>query len=100
MGAPDRGRGGFGQTEVANLASLDQVTDRACDVLDRHLGVDAVLVEQVDPVGVQSGQGCVRDPLDLFGAAVQAGRAAVFYSPPELGGGHDLVPDGGEGFAD
>ena len=50
MGPPDGRRGGFGQAEVADLAGCDQLTDGARHVLDRHLRVDAVLVEEVDDV--------------------------------------------------
>jgi hypothetical protein len=35
---------GSGQTEVFDLAGVDEVLDRAGDVLDRHLGVDPVLI--------------------------------------------------------
>jgi hypothetical protein len=37
----------------------------ADDVLDRHLRVDAVLVEQVDPVGAYPMQGVVHGGLDV-----------------------------------
>ena len=47
----DGGRGRLGQAEVPDLAGPDQLLDGAGDVLDRHVRVDAVLVEQVDVVG-------------------------------------------------
>jgi hypothetical protein len=43
----------FGEAEVSDLALLDQVLDGAGDGFDRDLGVDAVLVEEVDPVGAK-----------------------------------------------
>ena len=55
--AAPRGRGGWSATPASDrpkcltLPSLDQVLHRAGDVLDRHVRVDAVLVEQVDDVG-------------------------------------------------
>ena len=52
--AADRLRAGLGQAEVLDLARLDQVLDRAGDVFDRHIRIDAVLVEQVDDVGPQA----------------------------------------------
>ena len=52
MGAADGLRAGLGQAEVLDLAFPDQVLHRARDVLDRHVRVDAVLVEQVDGVGL------------------------------------------------
>ena len=45
VGATDRLDTGFGQTEVPDLAFADQLLDGAGDVLDRHFGIDAVLVE-------------------------------------------------------
>jgi hypothetical protein len=36
---------------VPDLAFRDQLTDGAGDVLDGNVGIDAVLVEQVDDVG-------------------------------------------------
>ena len=56
MGAADRVRAGLRQSEVADLAGDDEVLDGTGDVLDRHVGVDAVLVEQVDVVGPQPPQ--------------------------------------------
>jgi hypothetical protein len=52
---PDRGGCGFGQAEVAYLADLNYLTDCAGDVLDRHCGVDAMLVE-VDNLRAQLTQ--------------------------------------------
>ena len=46
--APDRLHARFGKAEVLDLACLDQVLHRAGDVLDRHVRVDAVLVEEID----------------------------------------------------
>ena len=36
---------------MPDLACLDQLPDRAGDVLDRHVRVDPVLVEEVDAIG-------------------------------------------------
>ena len=41
---------------MANLSCLDEFADRACNFLDGDVGVDAVLVEQVDMVGAQALQ--------------------------------------------
>ena len=51
---PDGLRAGFRQPEVLDLAFRDKVLHRAGDVLDRHVRVDAVLVEEVDPVGPEA----------------------------------------------
>ena len=82
------------------LPACDEFADRAGDVLDRHVRVDAVLVEQVDDVGPQPAQRRVGDPLDLLGAAVEPDRLAVLDAPAELRGDHDLVAYRGERLAD
>ncbi|GAA1728738.1 hypothetical protein GCM10009809_25410 [Isoptericola hypogeus] len=83
---------------MAYLALRDQLADRAGDVLDGHVGVDAVLVEQVDPVGAQSPQRRVRDASDLLGPAVEAALPALDVEA-ELRGDDDLVADGLERLA-
>ena len=42
--------GRLGHAEVLHLAGLDELLDRAGDVLDGHVGVDSVLVVEVDGV--------------------------------------------------
>jgi hypothetical protein len=61
--------------------------------------VDAVLVEQVDAVGIQPMQASP-PPLDVVGAAVQPARGGAVVTEAELGGDHDLVADAGECIAD
>ena len=77
-----------------DLACLDQVLDRAGDVLDRHVRIDPVLVEQVDHVGVQALERGIRDGLDVFGPAVDATAALAgrrVEVEAELGGDHHLA---------
>ena len=68
MGAPERLDARLGHAEMPDLALGDQVLDRAGDVLDRHVGIDAVLVEEVDGVDAEPPEraidrlrGCARD---------------------------------------
>jgi hypothetical protein len=56
MGATDRGSGCLGQPEMHHLARVNQFLHGAGDILDRHLGVDPVLVVQVDVVGAKPAQ--------------------------------------------
>ena len=46
----------LGQAEIAHLAGLDQLGHRADGVLDRDIGVDPVLVIEVDVVDTQPTQ--------------------------------------------
>jgi len=57
---------------VLHLSRSDQVLDRSRDVLDRHLGVDAVLVEQVDGVDSEPLERAVHGLADVLGVAGEA----------------------------
>ncbi len=75
VGAADRLRAGLGQAEMLDLALLDQVLDRAGHVLDRHVGIDAVLIEQIDAVGPEPLQRASATCLDVLRPAVQPAEA-------------------------
>ena len=51
---------GLAEPEVADLARVDELLDGARDLLDRHVRVGAVLVEDVDVVGAAGSAGCSR----------------------------------------
>ncbi|KAG0770713.1 hypothetical protein G6F57_014703 [Rhizopus arrhizus] len=85
------GRGtGLGQAEVADLAFGDQVTHGARHILDRHVRIDAVLVEQIDMVGAQALEAGLGHRTDVLRAAVQAGIDTRILEA-ELGGDHQPV---------
>jgi hypothetical protein len=87
---------------VLHLALLDQFLHGSCDVFDGHVGIDAVLVEDVNAVGVQALQRCFSDLLDMLGAAVHTlpSRTAIRVEvEAELGGDHDLFANWGERLA-
>ncbi len=50
VGAADRPLARLGQAEEADLPFAHQLRHRADDILDRHRGIDAVLVQQIDVV--------------------------------------------------
>ena len=81
----------FGQPEVPDLAFANQVFDRTGDVFDRHVGVDAVLVEEVDPIGLEPLQRRLRHLANVRRPAVQSSRLAVVELEAELGGDHNLI---------
>jgi hypothetical protein len=56
-----------------HLAGGDQIFDDAGDVLHWRVGVDAVLVKQIDAVGLQPLQRSFRYLSDMLGPAVDAG---------------------------
>jgi hypothetical protein len=93
MSAPDGVRAWFGQTEMLDLASGDQIPDCAGDLLDRNVGVNAVLVEKVDGVDPQALERVLSDLADAFGAAVEATRSAGTEVVAELRGDDDVLPE-------
>jgi hypothetical protein len=99
MGAPDRLHACFGKAEVLDLAFLDQLLHRGGNVFDRHVRINAVLIEEIDAVGLQALERGLGDLPDVLRPAVKA-RLCVSGFEAELGGDHDLITEWGEGFAD
>jgi hypothetical protein len=58
----------FRKSEVLDLALLDQVFHRSSHVFDRHVGIDAMLIEQVDRFDLESLERGLGNLLDVFGA--------------------------------
>ena len=92
--AADGLRARLGKAEVLHLAFADQLLDRARDVLDRHVRIDAVLIEQIDDVGLEPLERSLGDLLDVLRPAVKApmsppsGRCRIrtwWRSPPDRG---------------
>ena len=53
VGATDGLHAGFGKAEVLHLALLNQFLHRSRHLFDRDVGIDAVLIEQIDDVGLR-----------------------------------------------
>src|SRR6266571_6673259 len=103
MRATYRVRARLRQAEVLDLAFADELLHGTGDVLDRHIGVDAVLVEEVDALGLEALQHPLGGFLDVLRTAVQPGMALPRLRvdvPAELRGDHHLLPERGQGFAD
>ncbi len=87
----------LGQPEEAHLAGLHQLAHRPHRLLDRRLGVHAVLVEEVDVVEAEPPQRVVARFLHVLGPAVHAAVGGIAAADdPELGGEHDLVAPVGD----
>ena len=99
VGATDRLRSGFRQAEMLDLALGDQLAHRPGDVLDRHVAIDPVLIEEVDPVGLEPLERGLGHLADVLGAAVGASPAR-FADVAEFRGDHDLVANGRKSLAD
>jgi hypothetical protein len=93
VSASDRLHARLRQAEVLDLALLDQVLHRARHVLDRQVGIDAMLVEEVDDVGFKPLQRGVCNLLDMLGPAVHADLLARLGIDleAELGGDYHLI---------
>ena len=59
-GAADRLGADLGQADVADVAGLDQLGDRADGLLDRHVRVEPGGPVDVDVVGAEAAQACTR----------------------------------------
>jgi hypothetical protein len=81
---------------VADLALADQLTDRACDVLNRHIRVDPMLIKEIDVVRPEPSEGGLGDLPDVLGAAVHTTAADP---EAELGGDDHPITDRGERLA-
>src|SRR5437667_1726986 len=92
----------FRKAEVLDLACPNQVLHRSRHVFDRHIRVNAVLVEQIDGINLEALERSLGDPLDLFWPAVEACQTSLRLGidfPSELGGDHHLPTERFERFA-
>ena len=69
---------------MADLASVDELLDRPGDILDWDVGVDTVLVEQIDPLGPEPLQGALEGPDDVLRSAVEAGAGGAVVAETNL----------------
>jgi hypothetical protein len=72
IGAADCCGRGLGDPDVAHIARLHHVGDRADRVLDRHRRVDAGRLIQVDVVGAEAGEAVGEERLHRVGRGVQS----------------------------
>ena len=71
-GAADRLGADLGEADVADVAGLHQVGDRADGVLDRHRGIEARRAVDVDVVDAEARQAVGEEVLHRGGAGVVA----------------------------
>ncbi len=80
MSAADIGDASLRQAEIKNLALAHEVADRSCDLLDRDVRIDPMLVEEVDPVGPEAAQRALDRRADRLRVGCLARRRACFPS--------------------
>ena len=71
VSAPDCLRRGFAEPQVANLAGLDQLRHRSDSFFNRDVGVNAMLVVEVDVIRAEALQRSVDRASDMRSRAVQ-----------------------------
>jgi hypothetical protein len=94
MRAPDGGSPCLTQSEVPYLALTDEIPHRAGDVFDRHVWVDAVLVQKIDRVDPEPPQ----RPLDRVTNALRSAVEPVATPAgtevmAEFGGNHHAMAE-------
>ena len=75
VGAADGLGADFRQADEAHFAGRNQRRHGADGVLDRHLGVDPVQIEQVDHVGAETLERTLDGTAGIVGAAIKTGEA-------------------------
>jgi hypothetical protein len=99
MGASDRLGACLAQAKMPDLAFFDQALHGSCDILDRHLRIDTMLIEQIDTVNAQATQRVLGDLANVGGPAVETVRSR-FEVVAEFGGDYDIVPQELQRLAD
>ncbi len=102
MCAADRLHSGFRKAEMLDLPFLDQFLDCPRHVFDGDVRVHAVLIEQINDIGLQPLQRGFRHLFDVFRSALQLTPprfAASSRFEPELSGDHHLLTNGRKSFA-
>src|ERR1019366_1738118 len=89
--APDRLRSRFGKTKGAHLAFFHPQRHRPYWFLARSVGIDAVLVVQLDRIDAEAFQAALDRLADVFGLSVDAPGAIRSAYDSELGSDHHLA---------
>ena len=93
----------FREPEVFDFACLNEVLDGAGSVFDGRVGVDAVLIKEVNGVGPKTLERPLDDLLDMVRTAVKGCPLAVIVRiglETELGGDDHVFAEGRKCFAD
>ena len=101
-GAAKSFRAGFGETEEADLAFADEFGHRSDRVFDGGIGIDAVLVVEVDGFDSEAAKAGLAGFADVVGLPAHAANVRVrgVADDAELGGEDDLVAFAFDGASD
>src|SRR5579871_405044 len=100
MRATDRFSACFRESKVFDFALLDELFHGARGFFDWNIRIDAVLVEQIDDIGLEALQGSLRDLFNVFRAAIESGLLSGIGVDleSEFGGNYDLSAEGSQRF--
>src|SRR5436190_18517976 len=100
MGAPQRLHACFRKSEVPDFACLNQIFYGSGYLFNRHVRIDAMLVENIDAIGLQSFERGIGDLFYVSGTAVCAGLLSLRSKcETKLCGYHDLIAKRSDRFA-
>ena len=103
MGAVNGLHPGFRKSKVLHLAGGDEVLHRSSHIFNRHRGIDAMLIVEIDHIGSKALERGLYHGLDMFGPAIQPlpPRASIGIEvEPELGRDHHLIAHRSQRLAD
>src|SRR6185503_9898839 len=99
--ATNRLRSRFRQPVVPDLTFLNQILQRSGRVFDWHIRVNAMLIEEIDSVGLKSLERGFGYLLHMLWPAVYPNLLTLSADgETEFRSDHDLVADRRQGFAD
>src|SRR6266516_4996955 len=97
---PDRLHTCFRKAEVLDLPFSNQVLHRSGHIFDGHVRVNAVLIEQIDGIDLQSLERALGNLLDVLWPTILAQLLPIGTKfEPEFGGDHHLPTEGSKRFA-
>jgi len=85
---------------VPHLALLNQILHRSRHIFDRHVGINAVLIEEVNVIRPEALERSLGNGLDLLRLAVQADDLAALNLETKLARDQNLMTHWCQGFAD
>src|SRR6185437_4600410 len=89
----------LGESKVPDLALLDEVLDCPRHVFDRHIGIYAMLIKEIDHISPEAFKRSMGYFFDVLGTAIQARRLAIRADlPSELGSDYHFVAKRSQGF--
>lgn len=94
MRPADRLDAGLGYAQMAHLALRNQILNRSGNSFDRHVGVDAMLMEEINGVGAQSASATSR----MRSGRLSRPLVGTPYFKAEVGGEDDLRAKGSDRF--